>query len=69
MRDTNIYDSSGRNLAKIVSDGSVSHIYDRSGNYIGRFEKASGLIFDKSGKVVARATGDLSGVVALLVSS
>jgi hypothetical protein len=68
MPETNLYNASGRNLAKIVSDDSVSRIYDRSGNYIGRFEKSSGLIFDKNGKVAAKATGDLSGVVALLVS-
>ena len=66
MPDTNLYDSSGRLIAKIVSEDSVSRIYDRGGNYIGRVEMSSGLIFDRAGKTTAKATGDLSGVVALL---
>ncbi len=66
MPESTLYDKSGRYLAKIVDDGSTSRIYDRSGACIGRIDSSSGLIFDKFGNVVARATGDITGVVALL---
>lgn len=63
MKETRLYDSAGRPIARISDDGYTKRVYDGiSGGLLATVER-SGTIFDRDGRVVARATGDLSSVV------